>query len=302
LFGEGERQKLSLERTYVIEQSPEEPLSWKQYEQLVTAEWTTLLNRNSPPSEKEVQSFLERHPSMVPGAFGFVGGESGHYPRLCGLITQPSLPSYDRRVPDFMWLAQSSDTEEPVLVEIEAPSKRWFTKNGKPTASLTQALQQITDWKAWSDVPRNAEAFKAFYGLDQGWHARRLRPSYLLIYGRRAEANADLSRARQRSYLFPENVFGRTFDRLQPNPKADDLVCLKAVSSGVFEVVSVPPTLRWRPMLAGERGLSSGWDTAILANPHIPPRLKEFLVRRRGYWDEWGRRGERGVISTGDEE
>jgi hypothetical protein len=293
---------LNWERTYEIEQSPEEPLSWIQYEQFVTAEWTALLNRNSPPSEKEIQTFLEMHPSMVPGAFGFVGGESGHYPRLCGLITQPSLPSYDRRVPDFMWLAQSSDTEEPVLIEIEAPSKRWFTKNGKPTAALTQALHQITDWKVWFDTPRNVEAFKAFYGLDLGWHARRLRPSYLLIYGRRAEANADSSRTRQRGYLFPENVFGRTFDRLQPNPKVDDLVCLKAVNSGVFEVVSVPPTLRWRPMLARERGLSGGWDAAILSNPHISEKRKEFLIRRRGYWSEWVRRDEGGVINSSDKE
>jgi hypothetical protein len=93
---------LSLEPTYRIEQSPEEPLSWKQYEELVTTEWVALLNGKSSPSEREVQAFLERHPSMVPGAFGFVGGESGHYPRLCGVIAQPPLPSYDHRVPDFM--------------------------------------------------------------------------------------------------------------------------------------------------------------------------------------------------------
>ena len=88
--------------TYKIEQSPEEPLSWKQYEKVVTTEWVALLNGMSSPSEGEVQAFLERHPSMVPGAFGFVGGESGHYPRLCGVIAQPPLPSYDHRVPDFM--------------------------------------------------------------------------------------------------------------------------------------------------------------------------------------------------------
>ena len=146
------------------------------------------------------------------------------------------------------------------------------------------------------------ESFKAFYGLDSGWHARRLRPSYLLIYGRRAEANADPSSARQRAHMFSENVFGRTFDRLQPNPKADDLVCLKASKSGSFEVVSVPATLRWRPMLARERSSLSGWDAAILANPYISEKRKEFLVRRRGYWEKWIRRGEGDFINTSDEE
>jgi hypothetical protein len=294
---------LNWKPTYEIEKPPEEPSSWKQYEQVVKAEWTVLLNRNPSPSEKEVQTFLEKHPSMVPGAFGFIGGESGHYPRLCGLVTQPPLPSYDRRVPDFMWLAQSSDTDEPVLVEIEAPSKRWFTKRGAPTASLTQALQQIADWKAWFDVPRNVESFKAFYGLERdSWHMRRFRPAYLLIYGRRAEASAEPTLTRQRTHLFPENVFGRTYDRLEPNPKAHDLVCLKAIRSGVFEVISVPPTLKWSPMLAEERAHIRGWDAAILANPHISPKRKDFLVRRRPYWEEWGLRNERGVINTRDEE
>lgn len=278
-------------------------MPWAQYEQLVTAEWLALLNRSASPSEKEVQALPEKHPSMVPGAFGFRGGESGHYPRLCGLVTQPPLPSYDRRVPDFMWLSQSSDTEEPVLIEIEAPSKRWFTKSGKHTAALTQALQQIAEWKAWFDIPRNVESFKAFYGLDRdGWRMRRFRPSYLLIYGRRAEANAAPSLTRQRTYLFPEDVFGRTYDRLQPNPKAADLICLKARHFGDFEVVSVPPTLTWSPMLAEERALVGGWDTAILANQHISPMRQEFLVRRRPYWEQWGRREDRGSISTSDEE
>ena len=289
---------MSWEPTYKIEQSPEEPVSWEQYEQLITAEWTALLNRNPPPSEKEVQIFLEKHPSMVPGAFGFVGGESGHYPRLCGLITQPPLPSYDKKIPDFMWLAQNSDTVEPVLIEIEAPSKHWFTKNGRPTASLTQALKQIADWKAWFEAPRNVESFKTFYGLDSGWRARRFRPSYLLIYGRRAEASANPNR----SHLFPENVFGRTFDRLQPNPKADDLVCLKAVNPGVFEVVSVPPTLKWEPILAEERARCSGWNEAIRANQQISLKRQEFLIRRLPYWNDWVHRSERNGINLSDKE
>jgi len=119
---------VSLERTYQIEEPPEEALAWKDYESIIATEWAGLLNSNPPPPEPAVQAFFELHPSMVPGAFGLLGNESGHYPSLCGLITQPPLPSYNRRVPDFMWLSQGSDTEQPILVEIEAPAKRWFTK------------------------------------------------------------------------------------------------------------------------------------------------------------------------------
>jgi hypothetical protein len=102
--------------------------------------------------------------------------------------------------------------------------------------------------------------------------------------------------------MFSENVFGRTFDRLQPNPKADNLVCLKATKSGSFEVISVPATLRWSPMLARERSIVSGWDAAIHANPYISEKRKEFLVRRRSYWEEWTRLGERGWKNASDEE
>lgn len=239
---------------------------------------------------------------MVPGAYGIMGGESGHYPRFCGVITQPPLPSYDRRVPDFMWLARDSNTDQSVLIEIEAPSKRWFTKSGAPTAALTQALHQINEWKAWFDVPRNVESFKDFYRFESGWHSRRFQPSFLLIYGRRAEANANPRNVQQRAHMFSENVFGCTFDRLHPNPKAEPLVCLKSVRPGDFEVVSVPATLRWRPGLAHERALVSGWDTAIHHNSHISTRRKEFLVRRRVYWEEWVNRNTSGYIVADGEE
>ena len=154
-----------LKPTYQIEAPPELAMNWDTYEQLIMAEWGQLLNVDSP-AEKDVQSFLERHPSILPGAFNLLGGESGHYPWLSGVISQPPLPSYNRRIPDFMWLSVSSDTEEPVLIEIEAPGKHWFTSSGKPTAQLTQALDQITEWKAWFGVPHNVEAFKAYYRLD----------------------------------------------------------------------------------------------------------------------------------------
>ena len=151
---------------YQIEEPPEKAQSWKDYEKVVTAEWAAVLN-GGDPSEPSIQTFLEAHPSMVPGAFGLLGGESGHYPWLTSLISQPPLPSYNHRIPDFMWLSRWSDTEQPVLIEIEAPSKRWFTKSRTQSAEFTQALNQIAEWKAWFAIPHNVQAFKEFYGLDR---------------------------------------------------------------------------------------------------------------------------------------
>ena len=202
-----------------------------------------------------------------------------------------------------MWLSTNSEIEEPVLIEIEAPDKRWFTASGTQTAHLTQALGQIVEWKAWLGVPHNVEAFKAFYRLDiVAWQRRRFRPAYLLIYGRRAEASASPLLTQKRGYLQADDVVTMTFDRLTPNPSAKQTICVKADSTGRFKAISVPPTLKWRPSLASDRAMIQDLVPAIEANPHIPSARKDFLIRRLPYWNEWATRGERGIINSGDEE
>jgi Domain of unknown function (DUF4263) len=227
--------EMRLQKTYHIEAAPEPAMEWGTYERIVLEEFEGLLARTPPPPERDMQRFLEKHPCLVPGAFNVIGRESGHYPWLCGVIAQPPLPSYDRRIPDFMWLSLNSDTEEPVLIEIEAPGKRWFTDSGNQTKHLTQALNQIAEWKSWFGVPHNIEAFKAFYGLDRdAWRRRRFRPAYVLIYGRRSEANAKPLLTQKRSYLCADDIIMMTYDRLSPNPKADQMICMKVDVSGSF--------------------------------------------------------------------
>ncbi len=278
-------------------------MGWDEYERIILAKWAELLNGDVPPAEASVQAFLEQHPSMVPGAFNILGNRSGHYPWYCGVIAQAPLPSYDRRIPDFIWLSSNSDTEQPVLVEIEAPSKRWFTASGIQTANLTQALNQIAEWKAWFGVPHNVEAFKAFYGLDrEAWRQRRFRPAYLLIYGRRADANANPNLTRKRGFLNADDVVMMTYDRLSPDSKAGQLICMRVDATGAFTAVSVPPTLKWRPGHAADRALLSHLDTAIDDNPYISLERKRFLIRRLEYWNSWASRSQSGVINAADEE
>lgn len=278
-------------------------MGWDEYERIILAKWAELLNGDVPPAEASVQAFLEQHPSMVPGAFNILGNQSGHYPWYCGVIAQAPLPSYDRRIPDFIWLSSNSDTEQPVLVEIEAPSKRWFTASGIQTADLTQALNQIAEWKAWFGVSHNVEAFKAFYGLDrEAWRQRRFRPAYLLIYGRRADANANPNLTRKRGFLNADDVVMMTYDRLSPDSKAGQLICMRVDATGAFTAVSVPPTLKWRPGHAADRALISHLDTAIDNNPYISLERKRFLIRRLEYWNSWASRSQSGVINAADEE
>lgn len=294
--------------TYKMETSPEPAMNWKDYEELILAEWNELLNKIPSPTESAVQHFLEQYPSMVPGAFNLIGAESGHHPWLRGLFSQPVLPSFDHHKPDFMWLSQNSDTVEPVLIEIEAPGKLWWTKSGQPTATLTQALDQIAEWKAWFREPHNVQEFKDIYELTRvEWRKRHFRPSYLLIYGRRSEANGKPNLTAKRSLQAQDDVKIITFDRLNPNPKADQLVCLKVINDRgqyVFKAISVPATLIWKPPFACDRARLSGLDSAIESNKHISQKRKEFLIRRLQYWNEWSKKQNHDMIyyTSGDEE
>lgn len=281
-------------------------MEWRQYEQLLRSEWHALLNRDPAPTEQEIQHFLEQHPSMVPGCFNLIGNESGHYPWRCGLIAQPILPSYDHHSPDFMWLSLNSATIEPVLIEIEAPSKRWWTDDGQQTAHLTQAIDYILEWKAWFDVSNNAAAFKDIYVLDaEAPFKRHFRPSYCLIYGRREEASKKPNLTAKRHFMTPEDVIVMTYDRLDPNPKAKQLVCIKVYNDNgnfIFKATTVPPTFELSPGLAGPRSRLTDLADAINSNLNISEKRKAFLTKRLQYWNNWSKQSENGIINSGDRE
>jgi hypothetical protein len=190
--------------------------------------------------------------------------------------------------------------DQPVLVEIEAPGKRWWTQAGQPSADLTQALNQITEWKAWFAIPHNVLAFKAFYGLDrETWNGRTFRPAYALIYGRRAEANARPSLTAKRAHMRADDVVLMSYDRLEPDPDADEMFCVTKDADG-FTALSVPATMTWNPTLAPARRAIHGKVNAISANPDLTTERRDFLISRAVYWDTWAGRGQLGLVSTGD--
>jgi hypothetical protein len=297
---------INLKPTYKIEKSPEPPISWDIFEKQILSEWESLLNSNPPPSEEDIQHFLEKYPSLVPGAFNLIGSESGHYPRFQALISQPVLPSFDYRKPDFMWLSRNSAAIEPVLVEIESPGKRWWTDDGQQTAQLTQALDQIIEWKTWFDDPLNKRKFLDMYEVDEGPAFRRhFEPSFLLIFGRRSEANSRPSLVAKRNHLPQDRVIIRTYDGLNPNPKSSQVLCIKGSKNKddyAFTVLSVPATLMLDPSFASKLDNYTNIEGAIEVNRLISPKRKKFLIERIPYWREWSKKTERCVINTGDKE
>ncbi|MGH7206607.1 MAG: Shedu anti-phage system protein SduA domain-containing protein [Nitrospiraceae bacterium] len=261
-------------------------MDWWAYEKIILKEWRALLSSEESKSEAALRKFLERHPCMVPGSRGPFG-DGHHVPFPAAVISQPTLPGLHLRVPDFLWLAMNSESIYPVLVEIEAPSKRWFTKSGKQTEQLTQALDQLAEWKTWFARTQNVAQFVDYYTLNRRVRSgMTLKPFYVLIYGRRHEANRLEHLAEKRGHLGRENEFLMTFDRLHPNPLAKNFLCVRRLRDG-YEALSVPPTLELSRPLAGYFSFIAGKTLALSSSPYLSDDRKEFLGDRFSYWDNW---------------
>ncbi|MBX5024474.1 Shedu anti-phage system protein SduA domain-containing protein [Rhizobium lentis] len=290
---------LSGKPTYSIKSGPP-AMAWVEYSQLVTRDWTALLDQGDVASEATFQSFLETHPCMVPGGQS-MSGPSGHSAYPAALIAQPRLPGFMERIPDFLWIATDSLHIYPVLIEIESPSKKMFTRGGQPTADFTQAQTQLTHWKRWFSQPANHQIFKEHF-CDFG-HAkwRTLLPQYVLIYGRRSEIEARPELNSIRAHLSRTDEYYMTFDRLHPIRDHDQYMTTR-VSNGRLEAISVPPTLELGPLLAHYRSHIFGKELAVRTSPYLSNERREFVAVRFKYWDDWAKNGERGMTNLGDRE
>ena len=144
---------LIMKKTYIIENAPP-AVSWDEYSRNVECDWKALLESPEGQVESNIQRFLESHPCMVPGGQS-MSGPSGHSAFPAALITQPRLAGFGERVPDFLWIATDSLHVYAVLIEIEAPTKKYFTGKGTQSADFSQAQGQLAEWKAW--LSKNAE-------------------------------------------------------------------------------------------------------------------------------------------------
>jgi hypothetical protein len=286
---------MSFTKTYETACGPP-PMAWDVYQEIIRQAWISLLG--SDVQEREYQDFLERHPCMIPGPFGLIG-TSGHSPYPSAVISQPVLPDFTRRVPDFMWFARDSETIYPVLIEIGAPSKPWFTGDDRPHSSLTQARDQITEWKKWFQIPLNVARLRDYYALEL--RGENIRPLFVLIYGRRSEANRSPERQRRRSSLERNDEFLMTYDRLAPHEGAREFYTVRVERSG-YRALFVPPTATNGPLLAHHRAKIMGKYIAVQNSPYFNDERRAFYLARLPYWDDWAFNGQRGIIYTEDRE
>ena len=270
--------------TYDLEESPPH-IQLDDYIASCNQQYSQLLSDNPP--ERKMQTFLEKHPCLVPG-HSTPRGNSGHYPLHCSLITQPRLQGLGTHVPDFMWISTHSAAWFPTLIEIEKPDKKIFTKRGKPTSAFSEARHQLTEWRTWFKNPGNIQQFGDYYGIPELFRKRTMVLHMILIYGRRVEFESNPKLMRQIASLLPggdEEIM--SFDRLSAVRDMKDAITIRGTGYGKYEAVWVPPVFETGPDLANRLLSIDGVPEAIDQNEQISHARGAFLKRRIPYWKEW---------------
>jgi hypothetical protein len=244
-------------------------------------EWQRCLSTHED-NELAVHQFLEQHPCLLPGGESdstSIGGHHGPFPGA--VISQPQLFGTFRRQPDFIWPTKVSGVFMPVLLELERPDKRWFRQDGQQTEELSQAINQVAEWRTWLDSDANQLLFYEVYGISSWIKAyHKVEPVFRLAYGRRSEFIDDPKLTRHRESIRPDWLEWSTYDRLAPSAGARRWVTVRIKQGVGWEVVAVPPTfdlaLRRLDDLQGLVGLSE----AIQANDLMSDDRKTYLLER----------------------
>lgn len=261
------------------------PMSEPEYFDAAMAAYQEVLENAT--HEKDMQRFFEEHPPLIPLAFPDYTGH-GAYPKA--LISQPELVGLGSRQPDFLWLTRDSAELRPVLIEIEKPTKAWATSRDDPqqTADLTQALNQLRQWREWMNRPENVLVFLTRFGIPQRWRARRFRPMYVLIYGRKAENPDEIARLRAEHYRADQRLY--TYDHIRPEPRQTSYISVRNDGLGGFRALHMPATAKLTPDDPDAWLMISDRAAMVKRNPWISDARKRYLLEDRlPSWDDWAK-------------
>ncbi|MGK8487116.1 Shedu anti-phage system protein SduA domain-containing protein [Nocardia asiatica] len=266
------------------------PMEWATYADRARAEWYDLLARD--PEERDVQSFLELHPAMVPGGFGDVGPGGHHGSEMDALFREPPLTGRGREFePDFMWVTRSTSLITPIIIEIEKPSKRWFKSDGRPTAEFRDAHDQLADWRTWFSMEENRTIFRRRYLFFDQYENRQLQPQFVLIYGRSSEferggghRDPDRLRLKRDNQRLADEQF-MTFDSLRPRYESSNSVTVTMTAEGPRPHSFSP--LFGTTTFSGSSAiiLGSDIDDALGRSVMITDERRAYLADRWRYWN-----------------
>lgn len=251
----------------------------KRYVKKATMELESLLAKFSS-DESKFQEFFERNPHFLPGSrdeFSGVGG-SGHQPHLLCLISQPKISGLINRQPDFMWLASDSVYFSPVIIEIEAPSKRYFKADGTPSRYFTQAVHQLQEWQTILSRPENVLKFYEDFSIPEDLRELTFKPQYALVYGQRKEYKNDKILKQKRGNMLSHNQTMLSYDRITPAYLVNPLICC-TVKNGKYYAKYVSPIFQIGP---DEEHLLDIQDIpgAIKRTKGISTERKKFILRK----------------------
>lgn len=266
---------------YQRSEDPVPPVEWEKYIVKADADWKNILS-TSTNNEYSIQKFLEDNPSIIPGAYG-ISFTSGHMPLYGAVFSQPELPGFQKRQPDFMWIASSSHEINPVLIEIERLDKKWFTKNGQPTAEFTQAENQLDQWRVWFSNPTNQLQFREVYLKNFPYQDDIIVPHYVLIYGRRKDVEPY---RKNRSVHRKEDETHMTYDRLSFMRDQSDYITVKMKRDGVY-AITIPPTCMISPAIMEYWNHIKNLPEFFLSATDTTKERKHFLIERYKYGLEW---------------
>ncbi|MCX5608241.1 DUF4263 domain-containing protein [Streptomyces sp. NBC_00047] len=265
-----------------------QPLSWDEYQTFLSPRWEALLASN--PNERKVQEFLELHPCFLPGATASVGRGGHHGPSFEAVIRQPPLQGLGpTRVPDFMWVRRDTGAICPICIEIESPSKSWFNKGSRtPTAELTQAIDQLTEWKVWFNSPENRLIFGKTYAPQ--YADRPIEPQFVLIFGRDSEFRASSSKHEnpdymrlKRDHMSRSNEHFFTYDQLRPSREGADYATITRTAVG-WTLHSIPPTFSTGARMRELSGVVGDPSAAVSRTDLIGSDRRAYLLERWRYW------------------
>jgi hypothetical protein len=129
----------------------------------------------------------------------------------------------------------------------------------------------------WFEDPLNVARLRDYYALEI--RGENIRPLFVLIYGRRSEANKTTERQRRRSSLERDDEFLMTYDRLVPQAAAREFYTVRVDRSG-YKALFVPPTATNGPILAHQRAKIRDKDIAVLNSPYFRVASEDVVENR----------------------
>jgi hypothetical protein len=161
--------------------------------------------------EHAVQSFLEGHDHIFQAIMPY-----------CRYIHREFRLGDEYRA-DFVLLGNSPNIIgiDVVLVELESPKCKLFTKTGDPTKELSHAMRQIRDWRAWIRnnrryyLERLGKVFHHLLGHGRGFLGSLWGSidNYGIVIGRRDELS-DEQKEKLRALIQEDGHSVMTYDTL----------------------------------------------------------------------------------------